>query len=263
MSNFSIDIEDQRVWIGREIYVLCVRGVDKPEPKPYTIIPITKEIVPLLEQRKCKVLEFSISAIEIVSYRYELRACRNSFCNRNKNVLSFDGSTYRYNWFFDKEDAERQLHELITDIKIPASDIPVLCGNKVNDYLDDLGILKDSVPDIINRFLRKHPGCVSDGYHTFNELYNHRAALFAALVALKPELAWKSKYHHDGTFYDGMFIVGMHLPIGDITYHYDIDPWWDMFCCKELDNAPEFDGHTPNDVIARLLKYAKLLSVEK
>lgn len=98
----------------------------------------------------------------------------------------------------------------------------------------------------------KVTGETSDGYHTFNELYHHRAVLFSVIVRDHRELAWKSKAHHDGTMYDGMFIVGIETPKGQATYHYDIDPYWDMFDCKELERAPEWDGHTPDEAIERI-----------
>ena len=96
-------------------------------------------------------------------------------------------------------------------------------------------------------------GETSDGYHTFNELYHHRAVLFSVIVKAFPKHAWKSRKHHDGTMYDGMFIVGIETPDGQATYHYDID-LWDMFECKELEYAPEWDGHTPAQAIARIGK---------
>lgn len=97
-------------------------------------------------------------------------------------------------------------------------------------------------------------GDVSDGYHTFNELYHHRAVLFAALCNLYPDYAWKSKQHDDPNFpmYDGMFICGINTPDGQATYHYDIDPYWDMFDVPELPRAPKFDGHTPAMAIERI-----------
>ena len=98
----------------------------------------------------------------------------------------------------------------------------------------------------------KITGETSDGYHTFNELYHHRAVLFSVIVRDHPEIAWKSKKHHDGTMYDGMFIVGIDTPQGQATYHYDTVPYWDMFECRELDTAPEWDGHTSDDAIARI-----------
>lgn len=95
-------------------------------------------------------------------------------------------------------------------------------------------------------------GETSDGYHTFNELYHHRAVLFSVIVRDHSALAWKSKLHSDGTMYDGMFIVGIETPQGQVTYHYDIEPYWEMFECRELERAPEWDGHTPEQAIERI-----------
>lgn len=96
-------------------------------------------------------------------------------------------------------------------------------------------------------------GETSDGYHTFNELYDHRAKLFSVIVSVFKDNAWKSKKHNDGTMYDGMFIVGIDTPAGQATYHYYIDPYWDMFKCKELERAPEWDGYTPSQAIERIM----------
>lgn len=98
----------------------------------------------------------------------------------------------------------------------------------------------------------KIDGNTSDGYHTFNELYDHRAKLFSVIVRDHSELCWKSKQHHDGTMYDGMFIVGINTPQGQASYHYDIEPYWDMFDCREMERAPEWDGHTPTEAIDRI-----------
>lgn len=97
-------------------------------------------------------------------------------------------------------------------------------------------------------------GKTSDGYHTFDELYHHRAILFSVIVRDYPELCWKSKKHYTGDMYDGMFIVGINTPDGQASYHYNIDPYWDMFDCKELEYAPEWDGHTPQEAIERIGK---------
>ena len=102
-------------------------------------------------------------------------------------------------------------------------------------------------------------GSLSDGYHTFDELYHHRAVLFSMICHQNKELAWKSKLHSDGTMFDNMFIVGINSPYGQITYHYDIVPYWNMFDVKVLDNAPEWDGSTPNDCINRMEKWSKNL----
>ena len=95
-------------------------------------------------------------------------------------------------------------------------------------------------------------GETSDGYHTFNELYHHRAVLFSVIVKAFPERAWKARQHHDGTMYEGMFIVGIDTPYGQASYHYDIEPYWNMFACRELERSPEWDGHTPAQAIERI-----------
>jgi hypothetical protein len=95
-------------------------------------------------------------------------------------------------------------------------------------------------------------GLISDGYHTFDELYEHRHNLFAALI--KVYGGWKSLYHDDGSSYDGWFIAGINLPTGMITYHIPM-AYWDSFPGEELNMAPHWDGHTPNDVINRLKEF--------
>jgi hypothetical protein len=90
-------------------------------------------------------------------------------------------------------------------------------------------------------------GQISDGYHTFDELYYHRMVLFAVICNTHKDLAWKSLKHADGTMYDDYFVVGVTTPQGDYTYHYHKDHW-DMFKVWEVANAPEWDGHQPKDI---------------
>lgn len=92
-------------------------------------------------------------------------------------------------------------------------------------------------------------GDLSDGYHTFNELYHQRAVLFATIVKAYKNKAWKSWRHEDGEpcFGGGWFVVGIDTPLGSYTYHYSKE-YWDMFDCVELDKAKHWDGHTDKDV---------------
>lgn len=99
----------------------------------------------------------------------------------------------------------------------------------------------------------KIDGETSDGYHTFNELYHHRAILFATICNEHPDIAWKSLKHDDGSMYKDMFIVGINTPTGQATYHYDVMPYWDLFHVTELSNAPKWDGHSPSDAINRIM----------
>lgn len=96
-------------------------------------------------------------------------------------------------------------------------------------------------------------GDLSDGYHTFNGLYYQRMILFATLVKQNKDKAWKSYKHEDGEycFGGGWFIVGIDTPEGSYTYHYE-NQYYDLFECKELPEAPHWDGHTEKDV-TRLL----------
>ena len=97
-------------------------------------------------------------------------------------------------------------------------------------------------------------GDLSDGYHTFNELYHHRAILFSVICNMFQDKAWKSKLHDTGDMFEDMFIVGIETPSGQATYHYDINPYWDIFKVKELERAPKWDGHTPSEAIERISK---------
>lgn len=89
---------------------------------------------------------------------------------------------------------------------------------------------------------------MSDGYHTFDDLYEQRLILSAALAKNNPH-AWKSKRHEDGSvpFGGGWFIMGFDTDEGCYTYHYELKDW-DLFQCKELDKGKLWDGHTSKDV---------------
>jgi hypothetical protein len=97
-------------------------------------------------------------------------------------------------------------------------------------------------------------GEVSDGFHTFNGLYEQRMILFAALVKAYKDKAWKSYRHEDGEycFGGGWFIVGIDTPEGSYTYHYE-NKYWDMFDCVDLPKAKHWDGHTEADAETRLM----------
>jgi hypothetical protein len=99
-------------------------------------------------------------------------------------------------------------------------------------------------------------GETSDGYHTFNELYEHRHALFMALARAMDGAAWKSKLHADGTMFEGgWFVAGINLPNAQITYHLPMRLWNSM-PAREMRRAPEWDGHTSEHVIGRLITFA-------
>lgn len=105
-------------------------------------------------------------------------------------------------------------------------------------------------------------GELSDGYHTFNELYEHRHALFLSLMSCLPDHSWYSPRHDDGSSYDGWFIAGIDLlpgVIGTITYHLPerLLEKVKLTGAMHLEKAPRWDGHTPNDVVERLYNFIK------
>ena len=107
----------------------------------------------------------------------------------------------------------------------------------------------------------KNIGEFSDGYHTFNELYDYRkaynAAFFNELAKQGLYDVHKSRLHSDGNvpFDDNnWFIVMAELPTGQISNHYEIKDW-DLFNIPEKEKANVWDGHSPQDVYERLVKY--------
>lgn len=104
-------------------------------------------------------------------------------------------------------------------------------------------------------------GETSDGYHTFNELYEFRKVYNAALFN---EWAMSGKYnvhksykHQTGElcFGGGWFIVVAILPSGQITNHYKNEDW-DLFDIPVTDTALfEYDGHSGSDTIDRIKSF--------
>lgn len=101
-------------------------------------------------------------------------------------------------------------------------------------------------------------GSTSDGYHTFDELYEFRKAYNACLFNLWAKLGVydvnKSLRHSDGElcFGGGWFIVSAVTPFGLISNHYE-ESDWELFDCESSEASKhDYDGHTANDVKERL-----------
>jgi len=98
-------------------------------------------------------------------------------------------------------------------------------------------------------------GEVSDGFHTFEELYEHRNALFIALLKCNVPISWRAKYHQDGSMFEGFFVAGMGLPTGQISYHLPLTLWDELSEIHTMEEGPKWDGHTPSEVVYRLLAW--------
>ena len=124
-------------------------------------------------------------------------------------------------------------------------------------------------PQEINTLIKEggvDTNLVSDGYHTFGELYEHRITLYIALLRIKANIVdpmtgdwvhrediWRSKAHSDGSVWPGWFILGVYKEAGEqITYHLPISKWDECDFAQILDQAPDWDGHTSQDVLIRL-----------
>jgi hypothetical protein len=105
-------------------------------------------------------------------------------------------------------------------------------------------------------------GLISDGYHTFDELYEHRIVIYMSLCrsiaendSMSIPLIWRSTTHSDGSVWDGWFILGIDVRPGyQISYHLPMSKWDECKFAQLLPRAPEFDGHTSADVLKRLSK---------
>lgn len=135
-----------------------------------------------------------------------------------------------------------------------------------HEYLKNIG----SLPGELNAFIKVNAvkgildtNNISDGYHTFGELYDHRIELYIQLCSLwaynanhhhngGPDV-WRTQKHSDGSCVDGWFLLGMNKGAGSqITYHLPMSRWDDCSFAETLERAPEFDGHTSADVLKRL-----------
>lgn len=94
-------------------------------------------------------------------------------------------------------------------------------------------------------------GQISDGYHTFDELYAHRCHLFAWLCSLLPGVSFKTRLDDKGEAWAGWFIAGINTDAGQITYHLP-DALWELVKVPEVERNTGYDGHTSADVLERI-----------
>lgn len=127
-----------------------------------------------------------------------------------------------------------------------------------------VNILNDSISLYYPEIKPEIPkGEISDGYHTFDELYRYRmlynAAFFNVLAKDGSIKMCKSRKHSDGEKCfgsDDWFIVMAILPTGQISNHYE-SKYWNLFNIPERGIAFDYDGHTPNEAADRIERYLK------
>lgn len=147
----------------------------------------------------------------------------------------------------DLEKVQVKLEEEIEKENIPF-EVHQYCSRKLKEVSEYVEGLKQEPKDM---------GEVSDGYHTFNELYYYRMLYNAAFFnSLPKRKVHKSKRHYTGEecFGGNWFIVMAELPTGQISNHYEMQ-YWDLFKIPEREVAAPWDGHTPAEAAERLYQY--------
>jgi hypothetical protein len=113
---------------------------------------------------------------------------------------------------------------------------------------------------------------ISDGYHTFGELYEHRHALFLTLLEVNRQLnnaaggfeAWWTRRHHPNN--DPMFdlegmpgiLVGFELSTGSVQYHMPARfiPALEHIAFEIL-HGPYYDGTaSPENAVKAMMDFA-------
>lgn len=99
-------------------------------------------------------------------------------------------------------------------------------------------------------------GDISDGDHTFDELYEHRCLLYIAWIIAEKNIVepYLVRDH-----YPDWDLVWCHLPqIGQISYHIH-NKYRELYKphCVELLSNEGYDGHTSIDVIERIGRYLR------
>lgn len=151
------------------------------------------------------------------------------FC-KHKNRLHI-GKRYRDEVFYCPDCGKYYVLNKFMNISFYTKTIPI-------------GMMID-LKNFCEKITHADTGCVSDGYHTFNDLYEERAYLFATIVSIVKDKAWKTKCHENGDncFGGGWFLVTIETPNGNYGYHYEMK-YWDLFDCDEIEKAKPFDGYS-------------------
>lgn len=106
---------------------------------------------------------------------------------------------------------------------------------------------------------------ISDGYHTFGELYEHRIRLFIQLCKMTKALSlldvtnkvkgiYPSVWAYVENESEQWFLLGIWKEDGkQITYHLPAR-FWNEVCefAEILKDKPQWDGHSSSDILERL-----------
>lgn len=94
---------------------------------------------------------------------------------------------------------------------------------------------------------------LTDGNHTFEELYDHRHILACHVLNQNKGISFKTRKAKDGEEWEGWFIAGMNTPYGQISYHFPTTPYWYLLDIPEIERNDLYDDHNSRDVYLRLI----------
>ncbi len=109
-------------------------------------------------------------------------------------------------------------------------------------------IIKDNVNNPITAL---NTNDISDTYHTFGELYDHRYELYLALCRSTRYQVYKTKKNFEKEEWEGWFILCIDSPDGQISYHLP-NKYWDDIACDEVEYNCKYDDHNSEQVLERL-----------
>jgi len=104
---------------------------------------------------------------------------------------------------------------------------------------------------------------ISDGSHTFEDLYNHRIILYLSILGLIKDnpnyKVWYAHKHSDGSVWKGWIVVGVLniLTTEQISYHMDSKYEYILASMNVLmlEFGLVWDGYSADDVLDRLLNW--------
>lgn len=124
---------------------------------------------------------------------------------------------------------------------------------------------KEAIQQLILNLPRQEIEELTDGYHSFKELYDfkrvYNSALFNLLHQTQFCRVWKSYKHYEGDlcFGGNWFIVVAELPTGQISNHYE-NKYWEEFNIPVVEKSLiEWDNPQAKDVIERLTNLYKTI----
>ena len=100
---------------------------------------------------------------------------------------------------------------------------------------------------------------ISDGHHTFEDLYKNTLILFCTLCISNPDISWKEKKHlneENNPMFKGDFIAGINTPEVIATYHFKLE-FWDLFQIPEIEKASKYDNYDNATVLKRIYSLSK------